>query len=61
MIIDPAGVQLRAAPEDGAERVGSLQAGDVVNYLDELPGWTKIRVGGEARWVPSEALFSLRL
>ena len=61
MVIDPAGVQLRAAPEDGAERVGSLKAGAVVNYLDELPGWTKVRVGGEARWVPSEALFGLRL
>lgn len=61
MVIDPAGVQLRAAPEDGAERVGSLKAGAVVSYLDELPGWTKVRVAGEARWVPSEALFGLRL
>ena len=61
MIIDPSGVQLRAAPEDGAERVGSLPAGAVVSYLDTLPGWTKVRVGGEARWVPSEALFELRL
>ncbi len=61
MVIDPSGVQLRAAPEAGAERVGSLPAGEVVSYLDELPGWTKVRVGGEARWVPSEALFELRL
>ncbi len=61
MVIDPAGVQLRAAPEDGAERVGSLPAGAVVSYLDTFPGWTKIRVQGEARWVPSEALFELRL
>jgi len=61
MVIDPAGVKLRAAPEDGAERVGALPAGSVVSYLDELPGWTKVRVGDEARWVPSGALFGLRL
>lgn len=61
MVIDPDGVQLRAAPEKGAERVGSLPAGAVVDYLDDLPGWTKVRVSGEARWVPSETLFALRL
>jgi len=61
MVVDPGGTRLRAAPEDGAERVGSLLAGEVVGYLDELPGWTKVRVDGEARWVPSEALFDLRL
>ncbi len=61
MVVDPAGVQLRAAPEDGAKRVGTLQAGAVVTYLDELPGWTKVRVRDEARWVPSGTLFGLRL
>ncbi|MDG1985458.1 MAG: SH3 domain-containing protein [Planctomycetota bacterium] len=61
MVIETGGVPLRAAPEDGAKRVGSLPAGTVVSYLDQLPGWTKIRFDGEARWVASDSLFALRL
>ena len=61
MVVDPAGLRLRAAPEEGAERLGTLPAGAVVGFLDELPGWTKVSVDGEARWVPSGGLFALRL
>ncbi|MEM9382838.1 MAG: SH3 domain-containing protein, partial [Planctomycetota bacterium] len=61
MIVDPDGASARAEPAAGADRLETIPAGSIVDYVDALPGWTKVRYGGQERWVESAALFDLRV
>ncbi len=61
MVIDPDGARTRSAPSADAERLGSLPPGAIVEYVDELPGWTKVKGDGEERWVEASKLFDLQL
>ncbi|MEM9800557.1 MAG: SH3 domain-containing protein [Planctomycetota bacterium] len=61
MVIDDEGASLLSAPSTSAKRLGSLDAGDIVEFVDELPGWTRVAVDGEDRWTRADALFALRL
>ena len=61
MVIEPRGLQVRPMPEPGTDKVGKLAAGDVVEVLDELPGWRKVRFQGEERWVRASGLAPLDL
>lgn len=61
MVVEPRGLQVYPMPEPSTEKVGKLAAGDVVEALDELPGWRKVRFEGEERWVRDGGLAPLDL
>lgn len=61
MVVEPRGLQVHPMPEPGTDKVGKLAAGDVVEALDELPGWRKVRFEGEERWVRASGLAPLDL
>ncbi len=61
MVVEPRGLQVYPMPEPGTDKVGKLAAGDVVEAVDELPGWRKVRFEGEERWVRASGLASLDL
>lgn len=61
MVVEPRGLQVYPMPEPGTDKVGKLAAGDVVEALDELPGWRKVRFEGEERWVRASGLAPLDL
>ena len=61
MVIDQGGARTRSAPSPDAEGLGSLSPGSIVEYVDELPGWTKVKTDGEERWVDASKLFDLQL
>ena len=55
------GVEAHSEPRSDATVVGNASAGDEVERLDELPGWTKIELpGGSSGWIASRAAFALR-
>lgn len=55
------GVEAHSEPRSDATVIGNASAGDEVERLDELPGWTKIELpGGSAGWIESRAAFALR-
>lgn len=61
MVVEPRGLLVYPMPEPGTDKVGKLAAGDVVEALDELPGWRKVRFQGEERWVRASGLAPLDL
>ncbi|MEM1453477.1 MAG: SH3 domain-containing protein [Planctomycetota bacterium] len=61
MVVDPDGASARSEPDSGADQLGTIPAGSIVEYVDELPGWTKIRHEGDERWVEAAVLFDLRV
>lgn len=59
-VTEPGGVDLRSEPRDGAAAVGHAQPADVVEALDSLPGWRRVRDGsGEVGWVEESAVLDL--
>jgi len=55
------GADVRSEPRPDAVAVGNAAAGSEVERLDELPGWTKIALPGDASgWIESRAAFPLR-
>ncbi len=56
MVIEPGTTALYPMPDFGGGKVGTLDPGDKVAVIDELPGWSKVDVDGEGRWVQSEKL-----
>lgn len=51
MVIEPRPTALYALPDFGGGKVGTLDPGEKVVVLDELPGWFKVDAEGEGRWV----------
>lgn len=60
LVIQPDGAALRSEPRDKAANTADLAAGSTVEHVDDLPEWTKVRVGGGlVGWVPKGAVFAL--
>jgi hypothetical protein len=52
---------VHSEPREGAAAIAEAASGSEVERLDELPGWTKVRLeGGTEGWVDGEAVFALR-
>jgi len=62
MVVETPSVSLRAEPDLERPPRGQVQAGTVVERIDELPDWVRIEsdVAGIG-WVPAEAVFELGL
>lgn len=56
MVVEPRATPLYALPDFGGGKVGTLDPGEKVVVLDELPGWFKVEAEGEGRWVQREKL-----
>jgi len=59
MVIEPGATSLYSLPDFGGKKVGVLEPGDTVVVTDDLPGWSKVQVQSEGRWVQSEKLMRL--
>jgi hypothetical protein len=61
LVIQPEGAALKSEPRDKAATTSELTPGGTVEYVDELPEWTKVRTeGGLEGWVPRGAVFALQ-
>lgn len=61
MVVEPRGLKVYPMPAVSSDLLGKLAAGDVVEALDELPGWRKVRFEGAERWVRDRGLAPLDL
>jgi hypothetical protein len=53
-------VSLRAEPRADLPAIASVEAGRVVERIDELGGWLRVETSaGERGWAPAEELFRL--
>jgi hypothetical protein len=60
LVIQPDGVALKSEPRDKAATTSELKPGAIVQFVDELPDWTKVRVeGGLVGFVPKSTVFAL--
>ena len=60
LVVDGDGAAVRSEPRSDAKRIGALETGSEVAYLDHLPGWIKVADGeGREVWVRAAALFDL--
>jgi hypothetical protein len=60
LVIQPDGAALRSEPRDKAANTADLPAGSTVEHVDDLPEWTKVKVGGGlVGWVPKSMVFAL--
>lgn len=60
LVIQPDGGALKSEPREQAARSADLAAGLIVEYVDELPDWTKVRLEtGLEGWVEANAVFDL--
>jgi tetratricopeptide (TPR) repeat protein len=56
----PGGVALRSEPREDAASVGRAEPAEVVECLDGMPGWNRVRTGdGQVGWVEHDALLVL--
>ncbi len=61
IVVQADGAALRSEPRPSAATTSDLPAGEVVEHLDDLPDWTKVRTpSGVEGWVAHDALFALR-
>ncbi|MEM7308184.1 MAG: SH3 domain-containing protein [Planctomycetota bacterium] len=52
---------LRSEPRGNLPAIDALDAGDVAERIDELPGWVRLETRGGLRgWVPEDEVFRLR-
>lgn len=55
-----AGAELRSEPRGDAAVVGRAEPAEIVERLDGLPGWERVRAtGGQVGWVQADGLLSL--
>lgn len=60
LIVSEEPISIRAEPRSDADRVAELKAGEIVQRVDELSGWTEVELSGRRRgWLRSEATFQL--
>lgn len=60
LVIQPDGAQVHSEPRDKAAVTSELPPASVVEHVDDLPDWTKVRLsGGLEGWVPKQTVFSL--
>ncbi|MBL8858927.1 MAG: tetratricopeptide repeat protein [Planctomycetes bacterium] len=60
MVIQPDGASVRSEPRASAAVTSELSAAAVVEHVDELPDWTKVRLeGGLEGWVQKRSVFPL--
>lgn len=59
-VVEPGGAALRSEPRADATAVGRAEAAAIVETLDGMPGWTRVRAdGGLVGWVEEDALLVL--
>lgn len=60
LIVDDRTVPILSEPRDDAAQVAKASSGEIVERLDELPQWVRVRVeDGTAGWLPRELVFDL--
>lgn len=60
LVVEPGGAQGRSEPRPDADRIARLEAGEVVQHRDVLPGWIKAAdERGRELWFRESALFDL--
>ncbi len=62
LVIRAPSVALRSEPRLELDATASVDAGEEVERIDALPGWTRVRsADGERGWLPDDAVFDLGL
>lgn len=59
MVVQKGGTQGRSEPRGDATALRRLEAGDVVLWRDELPGWVGVRTDRGDLWVRERTVFEL--
>ncbi len=60
MVTAKDGVEGRSEPRLKAQRISRFQGGEVLTWMDALPGWVQVRDGGQReQWVPEDTMFDL--
>ena len=59
MVVQKGGTQGRSEPRPDAAALDRLEAGQVVQWRDELPGWVGVHADGKDLWVRATATFDL--
>jgi tetratricopeptide (TPR) repeat protein len=60
LVISDRTTAVLSEPRTGAARVAKAEAGSIIEHVDELPEWVKVRAeDGTAGWVERAALFDL--
>lgn len=60
-VVQPEGAALNSEPRDGAALIGRLAPAGIVERIDQLPGWVRVRsAADELGWVREESVLALR-
>lgn len=61
LVVEERTTPVLSEPRPAAAQVAQVASGAVLERLDELPDWVRVRAeDGTAGWVPSESVFDLR-
>jgi len=61
-VVQPEGAALTSEPREASAVIGRLAPASIVEYVDELPGWERVRTpAGEVGWVRDASVIDLRL
>lgn len=60
-VVQPEGAALNSEPREGAALIGRLAPAGIVERIDQLPGWVRVRsAADELGWVREDAVLALR-
>lgn len=58
-VVQPEGAALVSEPREGAALIGRVAPAALIERVDELPGWMRVRDGAETGWVRAESVVEL--